>query len=101
MEPPNERFAVGQLAMGTLRTPLSGRVLWWAGSGGGEAVGTVPALLPPDPQREGSGLGLGMARHENEALEPQPLSCCFPCCLKVGLTLTPRSSHPRIPQLRP
>lgn len=84
--------------MGTLRTLLSGRALWWAGSGGGEAVGTVPALLPPHPQREGLGLGRGMALHENEAPEPQPLSSC---CLKVGLTLTPRSSRSSISQRQP
>lgn len=74
--------------MGTLSTLLLGRALWWAGSGEGEAVGTVPALLLPNPQRESSGLGPGMALHENKAPEPQPLSCRrSPCCLEVGLTL--------------
>lgn len=56
----------------------------WAGSGGGEAVGMVPALLLPYPQQEGSGLGLGMALHGNKDPEPQPLSCrCFPAVWRL------------------
>lgn len=50
--------------------------------------GTVPALLLPELQWEGSELGPAVALHENETPEPQPLPCrCFPCSLEVGLTL--------------
>lgn len=70
-----------------LRMLLLGPVLWWAGSRGREAAGTVPALLPPNLQQEGSGLGLDVVLLENKAPEPQPLSCrCFSCCSEVGLT---------------
>lgn len=74
-------------AKAMLRMLLLRPVLWWAGSRGREAVGTVPALLPPNLQQEGSGLGLDVALRENKAPQPQPLSCrCFSCCLEVDLT---------------